>query len=56
MRQAEERDTETILAERPQAPQPAATPAEPATSRALWPTFMRRTLCEEALRREPTRA
>jgi len=25
-------------------------PAEPATARALWPTFMRRTLAEEALR------
>lgn len=29
-------------------PDPA--PAEPATPRALWPTFMRRTLEEEALR------
>jgi hypothetical protein len=34
----------------------AAAPAEPATSRALWPTFMRRTLAEEALRAEPPRA
>ena len=25
-------------------------PAEPPTPRALWPTFMRRTLAEEALR------
>jgi hypothetical protein len=33
-----------------QDPAPAAAP-EPATSRALWPTFMRRTLAEEALRR-----
>jgi hypothetical protein len=30
----------------------ARTPAEPATARALWPTFMRRTLPEEMLRRE----
>ena len=28
-------------------------PAEPATGRALWPTFMRRTLTEEALRLAP---
>jgi hypothetical protein len=27
--------------------------AEPATPRALWPTFMRRTLAEETLRRQP---
>jgi hypothetical protein len=33
--------------------QPPAQPAEPATSRALWPTFMRRTLAEDALHREP---
>ncbi len=33
--------------------QPPALPAEPATSRALWPTFMRRTLAEDALRRDP---
>jgi hypothetical protein len=26
--------------------------AEPATARALWPTFMRRTLSEEVVRRE----
>jgi len=32
------------------APAPAAAPAEPATPRALWPTFMRRTLDEDALR------
>jgi|GEM_PF-6903552 len=25
-------------------------PAEPATARALWPTFMRRTLAEEVVR------
>jgi hypothetical protein len=30
----------------------ARPPAEPATARALWPTFMRRTLPEEMLRRE----
>ena len=38
-------------------PREAATtpaPAEPATARALWPTFMRRTLAEDALRREAT--
>jgi hypothetical protein len=34
-----------------QDPPPAAAPAEPATPRALWPTFMRRTLAEEVLRR-----
>jgi hypothetical protein len=27
-------------------------PAEPATARALWPTFLRRTLEEDALRQE----
>jgi hypothetical protein len=27
--------------------------AEPATARALWPTFMRRTLSEETLRAAP---
>lgn len=32
---------------------PVPPPAEPATLRALWPTFMRRTLAEETLRREP---
>lgn len=38
----------------PAAPQPvAASMAEPATDRALWPTFMRRTLAEEALRPAP---
>jgi hypothetical protein len=30
----------------------ARPPAEPTTARALWPTFMRRTLPEEMLRRE----
>ena len=34
-----------------QDPEQAAAPTEPATARALWPTFMRRTLTEEALRR-----
>jgi hypothetical protein len=39
----------TNLDERPQdAERGAAT--EPATPRALWPTFMRRTLAEESLR------
>lgn len=43
-------------------PQPAApaatiearreTAGEPATARALWPTFMRRTLAEEVVRKE----
>ena len=33
-----------------------ATAPEPATSRALWPTFMRRTLAEETLRRDPPQA
>jgi hypothetical protein len=33
---------------------PLAAPlAEPPTPRALWPTFLRRTLAEEALRRPP---
>lgn len=41
---------ETLTDARP-APRPPA-PAEPATSRALWPTFMRRTLAEDALRQE----
>ncbi|WP_158287551.1 hypothetical protein [Falsiroseomonas bella] len=31
----------------------ALAPSEPATARALWPTFMRRTLSEEALRVAP---
>lgn len=44
-------------AERPQARHGAApAPAEPATDRALWPTFMRRTLEEEALREAPRAA
>jgi hypothetical protein len=30
--------------------------AEPATARALWPTFMRRTLDDEALREAPSAA
>lgn len=46
------------------APRPAPTatrtealppPQEPATGRALWPTFMRRTLAEEDLRACPPR-
>lgn len=32
---------------------PGAEPREPATPAALWPTFMRRTLTEEALRTPP---
>ena len=43
----------TMTAERPRETQPAAPAPEPATPRALWPTFMRRTLAEETLRREP---
>lgn len=35
------------------APAMAPQPAEPATARALWPTFLRRTLEEETLRRAP---
>ena len=51
-------DAGTMTAERPREPEPLAappmaTPAEPATPRALWPTFMRRTLCEETLRHVP---
>ncbi|WP_372617992.1 hypothetical protein [Falsiroseomonas sp.] len=37
------------LAERPQDAERDTAP-EPATPRALWPTFMRRTLAEESLR------
>jgi hypothetical protein len=40
------RDT---AAPEPRRPSP---PAEPATARALWPTFMRRTLPEDMLQRE----
>ena len=32
---------------------PDAGQVEPATARALWPTFMRRTLTEDAIRRQP---
>lgn len=46
-----ETDEGVMVAERPQSPKPA-TPPEPATARALWPTFMRRTLPEDTLRRE----
>ena len=45
-------DAETILADRPIDAERSVAPAEPATARALWPTFMRRTLDEDALRRE----
>jgi hypothetical protein len=41
---------------RPKPTAPAPAPTEPATARALWPTFMRRTLAEESLRQEPMRA
>ncbi len=45
------------LAAPPEAPKPATPPLaampEPATSRALWPTFMRRTLSEDLLRQPP---
>jgi len=41
----------------PEAPKTASPPVaampEPATGRALWPTFMRRTLAEETLRQPP---
>jgi hypothetical protein len=47
-------DAETRDVERPRETAPVAAPAEPATARALWPTFMRRTLAEDALRREAT--
>jgi hypothetical protein len=42
-------DQHSSAAEPQPAPPPAAV-AEPATARALWPTFMRRTLPEETLR------
>ncbi|WP_270938422.1 hypothetical protein [Falsiroseomonas oryzae] len=45
------KDPETRLPERPAEPKPLPV-AEPATPRALWPTFMRRTLPEDALRHE----
>jgi hypothetical protein len=48
-------EAETMLAERPAEPAVPVVPAEPATARALWPTFMRRTLCEETLRRPAER-
>jgi hypothetical protein len=48
------------LAAPPEAPKPATPPLaampEPATSRALWPTFMRRTLSEDLLRQPPRKA
>jgi hypothetical protein len=50
------------VAQRPQGrpvgrvPATAPHPAEPATGRALWPTFMRRTLEEDALREAPRTA
>lgn len=45
-------ETESGLADRPDRTEPpTAHPpqAEPATGRALWPTFLRRTLAEDAL-------
>ncbi len=48
-------EIETTLIERPKDAERSAAPAEPATARALWPTFMRRTLEEDALRREARR-
>jgi hypothetical protein len=45
-------DAEATLAERPIDTERSVAPAEPTTARALWPTFMRRTLDEDALRRE----
>jgi hypothetical protein len=47
-------ETESLT--RPDAPPPPPRPPEPATGRALWPTFLRRTLAEEqipAARPEP---
>lgn len=44
-------ETGKIPADQAAARRPA--PAEPATPRALWPTFLRRTLEEEALRPAP---
>jgi hypothetical protein len=44
------------IAAPPESPKPAAplaTMPEPATSRALWPTFMRRTLAEDLLHQPP---
>ncbi len=53
---------EPRVAQRPQARRAgrasvmAPQQAEPATARALWPTFMRRTLDDEALREAPSAA
>jgi hypothetical protein len=45
---------EPRTADRPAEPPPMPPVlAEPATGRALWPTFMRRTLSDEALREPP---
>ncbi len=55
MADADRADGDTMVAERPSEPKRVASPAEPATARALWPTFMRRTLADETLR-EPERA
>jgi hypothetical protein len=41
--------TENGLAARQGAAEAPAAQAEPATGRALWPTFMRRTLAEDAV-------
>jgi hypothetical protein len=50
-----ERESTVREAPPPWAPlqQRAVAPAEPPTPSALWPTFLRRTLAEEALRRSP---
>jgi hypothetical protein len=51
---------EAMVASRDTVPEPdparGRPMAEPATARALWPTFMRRTLPEETLRREDAAA
>jgi hypothetical protein len=47
-------ESASSLTERPQEAEPSVAP-EPATPRALWPTFMRRTLAEDTLKTEPRR-
>jgi hypothetical protein len=49
-------ERETVQADAPQPVPRAMVATEPATARALWPTFMRRTLSEETLRHAPADA
>jgi hypothetical protein len=49
-------ERETVQADAPPPVPQAMVATEPATARALWPTFMRRTLCEDTLRHAPAEA